>query len=84
MVRLSTNGGESEKLPDLRDLCRSNRGKCAVILQVSSPEGWVTTIKPKARGVSMIDPTDKCLRKLESLLGPGAVLCAGPRGVVAP
>ena len=82
LVHLRTTGGRSELLPELRDLCSSHRGKCPLLLQVSSPEGWVTTIKPKARGLTAVDPCNELLEQLEAIVGTGSVLCAGPRGSV--
>ena len=82
LVHLRTTGGRSELLPELRDLCYSHRGKCPLLLQVSSPEGWVTTIKPKARGLTAVDPCNELLEQLEAIIGTGSVLCAGPRGAV--
>jgi len=82
LVRLRTTGGRSETLPDLRDLCRSYRGKCPLCLQISSPEGWVTTIRPKARGLSAVDPCDDFLQKLVELVGPDNVRCCGSRAAV--
>ncbi len=82
LVQLRTTGGPSEVLPELRELCSSHRGKCPLLLQVSSPEGWVTTIKPKARGLTAVDPCNELLERLEAIVGPGSVLCAGARGAV--
>ncbi|MFQ5805663.1 MAG: DNA polymerase III subunit alpha [Phycisphaerae bacterium] len=82
VVKLRTTGGPLETLPDLRDLCRSFRGRCPLYLQISSPEGWVTTIKPKARGLTAVDPCDDFLRQLQALVGAGSVRCSGPRGAV--
>jgi DNA polymerase-3 subunit alpha len=82
LVQLRSTGGRSETLPDLHDLCQSYRGKCPFYLQISSPEGWVTTIKPKARGLSAVDPCNEFLQKLEELVGRQNVRCCGSRGAV--
>ncbi len=83
IVQLRTMGGRSEVLPELRELCRNYRGKCSLLLQVSSPEGWVTTIKPKARGLTAVDPCNEFLEQLESLVGTGNIRCGGSRGTIA-
>jgi DNA polymerase-3 subunit alpha len=83
LVRLRTTGTASETLPDLRELCESFRGKCPLLLQVTSPEGWITTIRPTARGLTTVDPCDQLLHKLDTLVGADNVCCCGPRGAVA-
>jgi DNA polymerase-3 subunit alpha len=82
LIRLRTTGGRSETLPELRDLCRRYHGKCPVVLQITSPEGWVTTIRPKRPGLAAVDPCDAFLAELAALVGPDAVRCRGARGTV--
>ncbi len=83
LVRVQTTGGESQTLEQLRNLCRRHRGRCPLVLQVTSPEGWVATIKPRAPGASAIDPDTEFLRALGALVGESNVLCGGPRGAIA-
>ena len=64
-------------------MCRNYRGNCSLLLQVSSQEGWVTTIKPKARGLTAVDPCNEFLEQLESLVGTGNIRCGGSRGTIA-
>ena len=82
LIRLRTTGGRSETLPELRDLLRRYHGKCPLIFQISSPEGWVTTIKPQRSSAAGVDPSDEFLTELETLVGPENICCRGPRGVV--
>ena len=79
LVQLRSPGDPAQTLPGLRDLCQSHRGECELIIQVSSPEGWVTTIKPRARGLAAVDPCDELLEQLEALIGVESVRCAGAR-----
>jgi DNA polymerase-3 subunit alpha len=82
LVRLCSTGGPSPALADLRDLCRDHRGKCPLYLQISSPAGWVTTVKPQARGLAAVDPSQDFLQKLGMLVGADNVRCAGSGGAV--
>ena len=83
LIKLRTTGGPSEILPDLQQLCRHHRGKCPLLLQVSSPEGWITTIKPKGRGLTAVEPSSELFDRLEALVGAESVMCGGPRGAIA-
>jgi DNA polymerase-3 subunit alpha len=82
LVQLRTTGGRSEALPRLRELLRKHRGKCELVLQITSREGWVTTIKPKGRELAAVNPCNELLEQLESLVGADNVVCGGARGVV--
>ncbi|MFL7809640.1 MAG: hypothetical protein AB8I80_13470 [Anaerolineae bacterium] len=82
LVQLHTTGSPSDKLPDIGALCREHRGQCPLLLQITSPEGWITTIKPKARGMTTIDPSHEFLQRLENMVGTDAVFCGGSRGVI--
>lgn len=83
LVRLRSTGQPSELLPELRDLCQRYRGRCPLYLQVTTPQGWVTTIKPTSRELAGVDPSDDFLERVQELLGRGSAWCQGPRGVVA-
>jgi DNA polymerase-3 subunit alpha len=83
LVHLHSTGGPLEMLPDLRGLCANHRGRCPLYVRISSPEGWVTTIRPKAPGLSAVDPCDEFLEGLEALVGPGNAWCGGARGMIA-
>lgn len=79
---LAGSVSSSDLLPRIRDLCRKHPGKCPILLQVASPEGWIATIKPKARSTSGIDPAPELLHALQALTAPAPILCAGPRGTI--
>jgi DNA polymerase-3 subunit alpha len=80
LVSLQTTGGPSDVLPRVQELCVASRGKTPVLLRVSSPEGWVATLRGGNGG---IDPSDDLLASLSALAGAENVAVVGPRGPVA-
>lgn len=77
LVRLQTAAGPMESLERIREACKASPGSVPLMLQLSSPEGWITTVKA---GVG-VNPTDDFLGRMESIAGPANVACVGLRPV---
>ena len=80
VVELHTSGGPSDRLRQVRDICKQHRGTCPLILKVCSSDGWEVTLKPKVRGANRVTPTRDLLQGIETILGEDSVYCTGPRG----
>jgi DNA polymerase-3 subunit alpha len=81
VIRLSSAAGALDALPLVHELCRTHRGRCPVYFEVTSPEGWVATVK--ARESMLIDPSAEFLERVGGLAGVQSVFCCGPRGSLA-
>jgi DNA polymerase-3 subunit alpha len=79
LLRLSS-AASPETLPRVRDVVRRYRGRCELLLQVATPEGWVTTVRAAD---TPVEPNDELLGALAAVEGVSGVYCRGARGGIA-
>lgn len=77
LVRLQTAAGPMESLERIREACKASPGSVPLMLQLSSPEGWITTVKAGGG----VNPSEEFLGRVESIAGPENVACVGLRPV---
>ena len=75
VIHLRSTGGELDLLPQVRTACREFEGSVPVFFKVSSPEGWVATIKPCSGAA--IDPCDPFMERVAGLVGRENIDCVG-------
>jgi len=81
VIRLRSTDASLAALPKIHELCRLHRGGCTLYLQVSSPDGWVATVK--SQDSSGVDPSVAFIESITAMESVDGVACCGPRGVVA-
>ena len=79
-LRVRSTGAESDALSAIQRVCKAHPGKCPLHLDITSPEGWITSIQlRKPFGVTI---EDELLRELRQILGSENLLLGGARGAV--
>ena len=79
LLRVSS-AAAPETLPRVRELVRRHRGRCELLLQVPTPDGWFATVRAAD---TPVEPNDELLGALVAVEGVSGVYCRGARGVVA-
>jgi hypothetical protein len=73
MIRVRNEPAATETLPRIGDLCRQHRGACPVYLEITSPEGWVATVR--GRQHASVVPSARFIAEVEGLVGVADVAC---------
>lgn len=81
IVKMRSVARKDGLLPDLKDLCRDNRGQCQLYFEIETPTGATATLK--ARDAAYVDPSPQVIEQLRDLIGTENLVFCGPRGVLA-